>query len=88
MDRLKNGDAFSSVVRNDTTVFSAARTHGRTVYSFEIILPEPCFQSFEERLDGERQNSQYSYGFPNGDGDCITWLERLGLPLIPLRRQR
>ena len=79
MDRLKNGDAFPGIVRDDTTVVSAARTHGRTVYSFEIILPEPRFQDFERRLDGERQNSQYSYGFPNGDGDCncITWLERL-----------
>ena len=35
-------------------------------------------------FDGERKNSQYSYGFPNGDGDCncTTWLERLGLPLL------
>jgi hypothetical protein len=26
----------------------------------------------------------YSYGFPNGDGDCncTTWLERLDLPLL------
>jgi hypothetical protein len=32
-------------------------------------------------LDGEWKNRQYSYGFPNrdGDGNCTTWLERLGL---------
>jgi hypothetical protein len=54
------------------------------VQSFEVILPEPRFQDFVQTLDGERQNSQYTYGFPNRDGDCncITWLERLGLPLL------
>jgi hypothetical protein len=84
MDRLKNGDAFPGAVRDDTAVFSAVRTHGLTVRSFEVILPDPRFQGFVGSLDGERKNSQYSYGFPNGDGDCncITWLERLGLPLL------
>ncbi len=84
MDRLKNGEAFPGVVRDDTAVFSAARKHGRTVRAFEVILPDPRFQDFEGRLDGERKNSQYSYDFPNGDGDCncTTWLERLGLPLL------
>jgi hypothetical protein len=84
MDRLKNGEAFPGVVRDDAGVFSAARTHGITVRSIEVILPDPRFQDFVGRLDGERKNSQYSYGFPNGDGDCncTTWLERLGLPLL------
>jgi hypothetical protein len=84
LDRLKNGDAASGVVRDDTGVFSAARKHGLTVRSFEVIVPDPRFQEFVARLDGERKNSQYSYGFPNGDGDCncTTWLERLGLPLL------
>lgn len=84
MDRLKNGDAFPGIVRDDTAVFSAARKHGLIIQSFEVILPEPRFQEWEGRLDGERKNSQYSYGFPNGDGDgnCITWLERSGLPLL------
>ncbi len=84
IDRLKNGDAFPGVVRDDTAVFSAARKHGLTVQSFELILPDARVQDFEARLDGERQTSQYSYGFPNGDGDCncTTWLERLGLPLL------
>jgi hypothetical protein len=84
MDRLKNGDAFPGIVRDDTAEFSAARKHGLTVQSFEVILPDPRFQDFVSRLDRERKNSQYSYGFPNGDGDCncTTWLERLGLPLL------
>jgi hypothetical protein len=84
MDNLKNGDAFPGVVRDDMAVFAAAQQHGLTVQSLEIILPDPRFQDFQRRLDGERKKSQYSYGFPNGDGDCncITWLERLGLPLL------
>jgi hypothetical protein len=36
------------------------------------------------RRSRDRDSSQYSYGFPVGNGDCncITWLERLGLPLL------
>jgi hypothetical protein len=84
MDRLKNGDAFRGVVRDDTGVFSAALKHGLPVRSFEVILPDPRFQDLVRRLDGERRSSQHTYGFPNGDGDCncTTWLERLGLPLL------
>jgi hypothetical protein len=72
------------VIRDDTGAFSAARKRARTVQSFEVILPDPRFQVFTRSLDGERKSSQYSYGFPNGDGDCncTTWLERLGLPLL------
>jgi hypothetical protein len=84
MDRLQKGEAFPGVVRNDTVVFTAAQAHGLTLLSFEVLLPEPQFQGFETTLDAERRNSQYSYGFPDGDGDCncTTWLERLGLPLL------
>ena len=83
-DRLRSGEAFPGAVRDDTTVFSAASKHGLMIQSFDVILPEPRFQDFVRILDGERNNSQYTYGFPNGDGDCncITWLERLGLPLL------
>jgi hypothetical protein len=78
------GEALPGVVRDDTAMFAAARKHGLMVKSFEVILPEPRFHEFESRLDGERKNSQYSDGFPNGDGDCncITWLERLGVQLL------
>lgn len=84
MERLKQGDAFPGIVRNDTHVFSLAQSHPLTVVSFEVILPEPQFQDFEQKLDAERQSSNYSYGFPDGYGDCncATWLERLGLPLL------
>ncbi len=83
-DRLKNGEAFPGVVRDDTNVFSQALKRGLPVRSFEVILPDPQFQDFVARLDGERKSSQYNYGFPNGDGDCncTTWLERLALPLL------
>lgn len=84
MDGLRNGDAFPGAVRDDSAVFSAARKRGLFVRSFEVILPEPRLLELLRRLDEERNNSQYSYGFPNGNGDCncVTWLERLGLPLL------
>jgi hypothetical protein len=84
LDGLKNGDAFPGIVRDDTAAFTAGRSRGLVVRSFEVILPEPRFRDFAARLDGERRGSQYAYGFPNGDGDCncTTWLERLGLPLL------
>jgi hypothetical protein len=84
MDRLRNGDAFVGHVSEDGALFTAARSAGLPVVSFDILLPEPTFQRFQSRLDAERQRSQYTYGFPNSDGDCncITWLERLGLPML------
>jgi hypothetical protein len=84
MDGLKNGDAFPGAVRADTAMFAAAKNHGLAVLSFDVILPDPQFQGFKTILDGERRKSQYTYGFPNGDGDCncTTWPERLGLPLL------
>jgi hypothetical protein len=83
-DRLKNGDAFAGVVRDDTAVFVAARTHSLQLLFFDVTLPDPQFQRFTNSLDAEKKKNQYSYGFPNGDGDCncTTWLERLGLPLL------
>jgi hypothetical protein len=84
LDRLKSGDPFPGVVCDDTTVFLAAQQRALSVLSFDIILPDPRFQEFQTTLDAERQSSHYSYGFPNGDGDCncVTWPERLGLPLL------
>ncbi len=65
-------------------IFTAARQHGLEVEAFDVLLPEPAFQCFVAALGNEKQQSQYSYGFPDGDGDCncITWIERLGLPLL------
>jgi hypothetical protein len=83
-DRLRNGEALPGVVRNDVAVYSAAQSHAMTILSFDILLPESGFQDLQASLDAEREKSQYSYSFPNGDGDCncVTWLERMGLPLL------
>jgi hypothetical protein len=84
LNRLKNGERFPGVVRDDTAHFALAHSRGLAVVSFEVILPKPEFGKFQKALAGERKKSQYYYGFPNGDGDCncTTWLERLGLPLL------
>lgn len=81
---LRNGDAFPAIVTDDTGIFTAARQHGLAVEAFDVLLPEPAFQLFVAALGREKRQSQYSYGFPDGDGDCncITWIERLGLPLL------
>lgn len=83
-DSLKKGNRFPGVVRDDRAAFTAARKRRLPLVTFEVILPDPRFQGFQNTLDDERRKSQYYYGFPNGDGDCncITWLERLGLPLL------
>jgi hypothetical protein len=84
LNRLKSGDGFPGVVRDDTAVFAAAQQSGLTQVSFDVLLPDQAFQKFQSTLDAEKRSSQYYYGFPNGDGDCncTTWLERLGLPLL------
>jgi hypothetical protein len=81
---LRNGDAFPGIVTDDTGVFTAARQHGLAVEAFDVLLPESAFQSFVAALGIEKQQSHYSYGFPDGDGDCncVTWIERLGVPLL------
>jgi hypothetical protein len=83
--RLKNHERFHGVVLDDTFVFKAdAPKVGLTVLVFEIILPDPEFQQFAAQLWNEFRKSRFWYGFPNGDGDCncTTWLERMGLPLL------
>lgn len=84
LDELESGVAFPGVVLDDTAVFTAARSHPLPVESIDIRVPSRFFSKFETSLDGERLSSEYTYGFPNGDGDCncVTWIERLGLPLL------
>jgi len=84
MQHLRTGGAYPGIVTDDTQVFAAARKNRMTVLPFDVVLPEPAYQVFEQKLIAERMKSQYTYGFPNGDGDCncATWLERLALPLI------
>lgn len=81
---LRTGRAFPGVVRDDTAVFAHMMRLAPSVESITIRMPEPHFLAFEKQLDAEYAGSQYGYGFPRGDGDCncITWLERLGLPLL------
>jgi hypothetical protein len=84
MDDLAAGLAFPGRVRNDTSIFDAAGKHGLRVLSFEILVPDATFAVFEQTLNDEIKGSRYTYGFPDGNGDCncVTWLERIGLPLL------
>lgn len=85
LDNLRSGDSYPGVVLDDTSIFNvAASQFGLTVLSFVVRLPAKAFESIRDVLDAERQLSKYSYGFPDGDGDCncTTWIERLGLPLL------
>jgi len=84
MYNLRNGDAYPGIVLDDTAVFADAGRKRLVLLRFDITLPDPRFQAFRRKLIAERKQSQYSYGFPNGNGDCncTTWLERLALPLL------
>ena len=84
IQNLRSRIAYPGVVNNDTAVFVAAGRHGLTVSRFDVVLPQPSFAAFKRMLTGERKKSRFHYGFPDGDGDCncITWLERMGLPLL------
>ena len=84
MQQLLSGDAFPGVVHDDTHVFQSAKKRKRTILTFDVILPDPDFRDFENKLNDEITKSRYLYGFPNGDGNCncTTWLERLALPLL------
>jgi hypothetical protein len=81
---LRNGGAYAGVVHDDTAVFTTAGQSGLTVLTFDIALSPLSFQTFVRKLTDECKQSEYSYGYPDGDGDCncATWLERLGLPLL------
>ena len=84
LDDLKNGEAFPGIVSDDTSVFNAARQRGLGIRSFQVLFPDKEFEAFQTNLDRERNRSQFTYGFPDGNGDCncVTWMERLGVPLL------
>jgi hypothetical protein len=84
MDRLQRGEAFPGVVHDDTAVFAAAVRHGLAIQSFDVLVPDAGFRHFQAVLAAEQKQSRFTYGFPDGNGDCncTTWLERLGLPLL------
>jgi hypothetical protein len=84
MDDLAAGLAFPGIVRDDTSIFDAATRQGLKVLSFEVLFPDASFAVFEQSLKNEVKGTHYTYGFPDGNGDCncTTWLERIGLPLL------
>ncbi len=86
MDTLNRGEAYPGYVTDDTGVFAAAQQRGLTVLRYDIALSPASFATFQKKLQDEKKKreSQFTYGFPDGDGDCncTTWIERLGLPLL------
>jgi hypothetical protein len=84
MDVLDAGGSYLGVVVDDTVVFAAAQQHGLKVLSYDVALSPASFAAFQRRLNAERRKSRFTYGFPDGDGDCncTTWIEHLGLPLL------
>jgi hypothetical protein len=84
MDDLAAGLAFSGIVRDDRPIFDAATRHGLAVISFEVLFPDASFAVFKQSLEDQIRGTRYKYGFPDGNGDCncTTWLERIGLPLL------
>jgi hypothetical protein len=84
MDDLAAGLAFPGIVRDDTPIFAAATKNGLNVLSFEVLFPNASFAAFEQSLKDEIAGTRYTYSFPDGNGDCncTTWLERIGLPLL------
>lgn len=84
MDDLAAGLAFPGIVRDDKQIFDAATNHGLNVLSFDILFPDASFTAFEQTLAKEKNGTRFTYGFPDGEGDCncTTWLERIALPLL------
>jgi hypothetical protein len=84
-EALTKGDAFPGIVSDDTQLFHLAESQFMLpLQTISIRMPRSDYDRFVSLLDAERVAGKYSYGFPNGDGDCncTTWLERLGLPLL------
>jgi hypothetical protein len=50
MQRLRNGEAFPGIVRDDTRVFAEAAKHRLRLQTFDVILPDPAFQDFDRSL--------------------------------------
>jgi hypothetical protein len=84
MDRLRNGDALTEYCM--TTRTSLKQLNSAGYQSRHSMLSCRCRNSelFNVNYLLSQKRCHYSYGFPNGDGDCncTTWLERMGLPLL------
>ena len=84
-ESLKQGRAWPGIVRDDTAIFAAAASkYALTIQAIKLRLSDSAFIDFKTKLDNEVLKTNYRYGFPDGDGDCncTTWIERLGLPLL------
>ncbi|MBI3759606.1 MAG: hypothetical protein HY269_07620 [Deltaproteobacteria bacterium] len=81
---LESGNSLPGVVIDDTGVFQAAAARTLEVLEFDIIVPPLTFDEFEQLVNVECKGSRFRYDFPNTNGDCncATWIERLGLPLV------
>jgi len=55
-----------------------------TVEEFDVLVPKAFHGEVAKALAAERTSSNHTYGFPDGDGDCncTTWIERIGVPLV------
>ncbi len=84
MDDLAAGLALPGKVTDDSPIFDGAKNHGLTVETIEVLFVDAGFVAFGKTLNDEIKKSRYQYGFPDGNGDCncTTWLERIGLPLL------
>jgi hypothetical protein len=84
LDHLKARKAVDGEVRSDAAIFDDARNHGLPLQQFDVLVPQARYDQIETTLAQERKSSNHKYGFPNGDGDCncATWIERIGVPLL------
>lgn len=84
INQLQNRQAFPGVVLDDTSAFRLARKHNVRIDVLRLFFPPPFFAEFEQRIQSEQSRSRYTYSFPNGEGDCncLTWIERIGIPLF------
>lgn len=48
MHNLRTGGAYPGHVTDDTQVFAAATQNGLSVLRFDVILPDPAYQVFEQ----------------------------------------
>jgi hypothetical protein len=53
----------------------------------EVLVRTRAYD-FERKLSSEQKKSRYTFGFPNGNGECncATCLERLAFARVPATR--
>ena len=83
-NRLAGGECLPGLVLDDTSVFQAADQVNLPIAVMEVHLPSNRHAQLDLTVKSETPSSRFTYGFPYGLGDCncITWMERIGLPLV------